>query len=174
MTAIDDTPTNLNYLTPLNFKFAIKRAPHVEFFIQKISIPSIVLVEVDAPSPLVKIPYPGDHINYGNLEITFKVDEKLQNYLEIHNWLRALGKPTSTDEYAAIEANPSWTGKGIYSDITLSILSNIKTINYDVTFVDAFPIGVSSVTFNTTDEDVQYVEASATFKYSYYNISQSV
>ena len=173
MTAINDTPTNLNYLSPLNFQFQIKKAPHVNFFIQKVNIPSLTLKSVIIPNQFAPVPYPGEHLDYGELKITFKVDELLQNYLEIHNWIRYIGK-LDYGEYANIEKNPSWTGDGIYSDITVSVLSNIKTINYDATFTDAYPVDLSDITFNTTDEDVKYIEASATFKYTYYNISQTI
>ena len=174
MSAIDDTPQNLNYLSQLNFKFLIKKAPNVNFFIQKVSTPRILLKEVNTPNPFVKIPYPGEHLDYANLDLTSIIDEKLQNYLEIHNWIRALGKPTDYSEYAKIEQKPSWTGDGIYSDVTLSILSNIKTINYDITFIDAYPIGLSGITFNTTDTDVKYLTATASFKYTYFDISKTI
>ena len=39
-------------------------------------------------------------------------------------------------------------------------------------FKDAFPLSLSSVDFDTTDEDVSYVEASASFRYVYYEISK--
>lgn len=174
MSAIDNTPTNLNYLSQLNFKFLIKKAPHVNFFIQKVSIPKIFLKEVDTPNPFVKIPYPGEHIDYENLDITFIVDENMQNYLEIHNWIRGLGKPHDFNEYANIQNKPSWTGDSIYSDITLSILSNIKTINYDITFIDAYPISLSGISFTTVDKDIKYLTASVLFKYTYFDIFKTI
>ena len=40
---LDQTPSNRNFLSPLNFKFTIKKAPHVNFFIQKVNVPQIIL-----------------------------------------------------------------------------------------------------------------------------------
>jgi len=174
MTAIDNTPTNLNYLASLNYKFLIKRAPHVNFFIQKVSVPDISLPQVETPNPFVSIPYPGDHIKYEPFSVTFKVDEDLQNYLEIHNWIRSLGKPTKFEEYAAIKNKPIWTGESITSDITISILSNIKNFNYDVTYIDAFPISLTGLEFNTTTSDVPYLEATCKFRYTYYDIAKTI
>ena len=77
---LDQTPSNRNFLSPLNFKFTIKKAPHVNFFIQKVNVPQIILKPPIAGNPFTNIPYPGDHIDYSTLEITFKVDEDLQNY----------------------------------------------------------------------------------------------
>ena len=43
--------------------------------------------------------------------------------------------------------------------------------NYEITYTDAFPISLSDITFNTTENTVNYIEASATFKYTYYTIT---
>jgi len=44
--------------------------------------------------------------------------------------------------------------------------------NYEIVYADAFPITLSGLNFNTTDTDIRYVEASATFRYTYYTISK--
>ena len=171
MTAIDNTPSNKNFLSPLNFKFTIKKAPHVNFFIQKVNIPDLGLKPVVTSNPMVNIPLIGDHLDYGLLNITFKVDEDLQNYLELHNWMKALGKPKDFVERKAIREKPSYTGDGETSDISLMVLSSTKMANYEIIFADAHPISLTGANFNTTDDDVNYIEASASFKYTYYDIN---
>jgi hypothetical protein len=170
MSAIDNTPSNRNFLSPLNFKFQIKKAPHVNFFIQKVNIPAINLSPAVSPNPFVNIPLPGDHLSYGELEITFKVDEDLQNYLEIHNWITALGKPEEFEQYKNIADKKEWTGEGIYSDISVIVLSSTKSANYEIVYVDGYPVSLSGLEFNTIDSDVNYITATASFKYTYYNI----
>lgn len=172
MSAIDNTPTNKNFLSPLNFKFQIKKAPHVNFFIQKVNIPDIKLISPEYPNPFVNAPIPGEHLTYGILDITFKVDEDLQNYLEIHNWIKALGKPQNYDQYKTIQDKKPGTGDGIYSDISLMVLSSTKMANYEIVFMDAFPVNISSVVFNTTDNDVNYIEAAASFRYTLFDINK--
>ena len=170
MSALENTPTNPNFLSPLNFKFSIKRAPHINFFIQKIGIPSISLPTYESPNPFVKIPEPGEHLDYGDLQITFRVDENIQNYLEIHNWLRALGKPKDFKEYRTLSQNPAYTGDGIRSDISLLILSSAKVPNYELTFTEAYHKYLRELVFDTTKSDVEYIEATATFKYLLFEI----
>ncbi len=170
MSAIDNTPTNRNFLSPLNFKFQIKKAPHVNFFIQKVNIPSINLPPAVSPNPFVNIPLPGEHLTYGELNITFKVDEDLQNYLEIHNWITGLGKPEEFEQYKNIADKKEWTGEGIYSDISVIVLSSTKSANYEIVYVDGYPVSLSGLEFNTIDSDVNYITATASFKYTYYNI----
>lgn len=172
MSAIDNTPSNKNFLSPLNFKFQIKKAPHVNFFIQKVNIPDVKLISPEYPNPFVNAPIPGEHLTYGILDITFKVDEDLQNYLEIHNWVKALGKPQNYDQYKTIQDKKPGTGDGIYSDISLMVLSSTKMANYEIVFMDAFPVNISSVVFNTTDNDVNYIEASASFRYTLFDINK--
>ena len=174
MSLIDNTPINRNFLSPLNFKFTIKKAPNVNFFIQKVNIPSVTLGAPVSNNPFVKIPYPGDHLEYGELSITFKVDEDLQNYLEIFNWITSLGKPQSWQQRADIQAIASYTGDGVYSDISVIALNSKKNANYETIYVDAFPVNISPVVFNTTDTDVDYISASATFKYTYFTIAKIV
>lgn len=172
MTALDTIPENKNFLSPLGFKFQVKKCPTVNFFVQTVNIPSIVLPDTYAPNPFVKIPYSGEHITYGDLTLTFKVDEDLVNYLEIHNWIKALGFPDKFDQYDVINRKPIMSGEGIRSDISLLVLSSSRNPTYDITFKDAFPVSLSGVEFDTRTQDVQYVTATTTFKYISYEINQ--
>lgn len=172
MSVIDNTPSNKNFLSPLNFKFNLKRAPHVNFFIQKVNVPALNLPSVTFPNPMVNIPLSGEHLTYGDLDITFKVDEDLQNYLELHNWIKDLGKPINFDGYKKLLEKREYTGEGQRSDISLMVLSSTKSANFEIVFTDAHPVALSGLVFNTTDETVNYIEASATFKYTYYEISK--
>ena len=171
--SIDDTqPENRNYLSPLNYRFLIKKSPNVNFFVQKITVPGINAPSTGYPNPFVKIPVPGEHLEYQPLEITFKVDEDLADYREIHKWIKLLGKPKNFDEYAKINKVPLETGEGKFSDITVMILTGNKRPNYEFLFVDAFPVYLSDMEFNTTDSDVNYISATARFLYTYYDINK--
>lgn len=171
MTAIDNTPANRNFLSPLNFKFQIKKTPHVNFFVQKVNIPSVAIPTPSPNNPFVKTPIPGEHVNFGYLKLTFKVDEDLQNYLEIFNWLMGLGKPENFEQYKTIQNKSIISGEGIYSDISLIVLASTKMPNYEIVYTDAFPVELSEVVFNTTDSTVNYLEATATFEYTYFTIT---
>jgi hypothetical protein len=170
MSAIDNTPVNKNFLSPLNFTFILKRSPSLNFFVQKINLPGISLNAINTDSPLLRIPYGGDHIEYENLSVTFKVDEDFQNYLEIHNWIRGLGYPVDQTEYAALTNVNISSGLGTKSDIAIVIANGLKNANIEISFKDAFPIDLSELVFEVTDTDVNYVTATATFSYVYFDI----
>jgi len=171
MTVLSNIPENRNFLSQLNFEFKIKKAPSVNFFIQKINLPSIFVKSVDVGNPFVVAPYTGEHVTFGELNIVYKVDEDLINYLEIWNWIIAYGKPESFEQYKEIQNHPQYTGDGIYSDVSLLIQNNNKMINYEITFIDAFPIRLGDLTLNTVDLDVKYLTVEAAFKYTHYKIT---
>lgn len=172
MTAITDTPINKNFLSPLGFRFAIKKLPNVNFFVQKANIPGIQIASQPAAgNPFTKIPYAGDHIEYNEFQLTFRVDEDLQNYMEIHNWIKGLGFPEDFKEYADLANQKPMSGLGVKSDASLIITTNGKSPNYECVFEDAFPVNLSDLNFDTTDETVEYIEATATFFYTLYKIS---
>lgn len=170
MSATDNTPLNKNFLSPLDFNFKIKKTPHVNFWVQKVNIPSITLPSPIVANPLVRVPYHGEHLLFGDLTVTFKVDEDLQNYLELYKWIRALGPLETREEFKQIQDVPQTSGDGILSDVSLTVLSSTKMPNYEIVYVDAFPTFLGEITFNTTEKTINYIEATAVFKYNYFTI----
>ena len=85
--------TNKNFLSPIGFVFLLEKAKKVSFLCQRASIPELNVGDIQVPTRgLVRVPIEGN-IEYGDLTLEFIVDEDLRNYMEIHNWLRALGSP---------------------------------------------------------------------------------
>ena len=174
MSAIEDTPQNKNFLVPLNFVFQIKNTPNVNFFCQKCEVPGIVLPSPKSANPFVNIPHPGDQLEYGKkLKIEFKIDEDMTNYLEIHNWLTGLGKPISFAQRLNLENDIKFKGSGITSDISVFLLNQTKTPNITITFLDAFPVSLSGLSLDTTNENVTFLTATAEFEYLYYTIAKT-
>jgi hypothetical protein len=168
MSAITRQPTNRNFLSPLGFRFVLLKAPGVEYFIQSINIPSINLGVANVPTPFVRMPFAGDHLEFGELTISFKIDEDMKNYLEIYNWMIGLGFPDKFDQYKAISNTP--TKDGVYSDASLVILTSSKNPNIEVKFKNMFPISLDPIQFDTTQTDVEYVSTTATFKYQSFEV----
>jgi hypothetical protein len=171
MTALNETPTNTNLLSPLVFKFQIKRAPEVTFFVQNVNLPGISGFPPEFPTPLVRVPQVHDHLQYDDLMINYKVDEDMRNYTLLHDWIRGIGFPTDHSEYAALKNQPVASGLGLKSDCSLFVLNSARNVNIEITFYDAFPLAISSLIFDTTLTDVLTLEAAATFTYTYYDIN---
>ena len=122
-------------------------------------------------NPFTKIPYAGDHLNFGPLAIEYKIDEDFANYFEIYNWLEGLGFPETYAQYAKLDTESNkLIGEGLRSDISLMILNAVKETNLEIVFHDALPTSISSLVFNTTDPDVDYLSCMVTFDYTFYKI----
>jgi hypothetical protein len=167
---------NRNFLSPTGFKFTLTRTPKVAFFCNQANIPDLNLGVAVQPSYLKDLDTPGDKIVFGDLNLRFLVDENLENYMEIQNWIRGLGYPedlnqfTKLQETGLVQGNYLKDRQNIYSDGTLQVLSSSQLPNFQVSFKDLFPYSLSTVTFDSTDTDIQYFTADVGFKYTVYNI----
>jgi hypothetical protein len=117
----------------------------------------------DVDTPFTKIPFPGTKLTFGNLQVTFKVDENMLNYLEIYSWLRDVGFPDNFAQYSNIEGQQMTSGNGVFSDFTLIVLSSAMNPNMEITFFDCFPVDLSELEFDSTLSDVDYLTATVTF-----------
>ena len=113
---------NRNFLAPTGFKFQLNRTPKVTYFGNAVNIPAIDLGVAEQPTYLRDIPLPGDKLQFADFSLRFLVDEGLENYMEIQNWIRGLGVPESLNEIRELQkGNPnietsSSGGMDIYSD----------------------------------------------------------
>ena len=168
---------NRNFLSPIGFKFSLKRSPGVAYFCNEANIPDMSLSIAEQPTYLRNIPLPGDKIEFGDLSLRFMVDEDLTNYMEIQNWIRGLGYPEAISQYSELEdkayIKQTFGNKrqDVYSDGTLQILSNNLVPKFQVLFDDLFPYSLSTVTFDATDTDIEYFTADVAFKYTIYNLT---
>jgi hypothetical protein len=169
---------NRNFLSPTGFKFTLTRFPKVSFFCNEANIPEMTLGIANQPSYLKDIDIPGDKIIFGDLNLRFLVDESLENYNTIQNWIRGLGYPEKLDQFADLNnaeayggANYVQKGLNIYSDATLQVLTSSQIPNFQVQFKDLFPYSLATLTFDATQTDIQYFTADVSFKYTIYNIT---
>lgn len=163
---------NRNFLSPVGFKFTLAKEPKVAFFCNSARIPDISLQLNQQPSYLKDIDIPGTKILYGDLNIQFLVDENLVNYMLVHNWITGLGFPETTEQYAKLTTDEKGNRNPLaaFSDGSLHILESNYNTNAIVKFKDLFPVSLTSLDFRTTDTDIQYFTAEATFKYTIYNV----
>lgn len=165
-------PENLNPLSPNGYMFSIEKLPSLSFFCQQVTLPAVSLPEAMQLNPFVKIPVAGDQLDYGMLTVEFLVDEKMENYKAIHHWITSLGFPESYEEYTNFLDEAKIPGLSeiakSYSDGTLTILGNNNVPIQTVQFKDLIPSSLESLTFLSTNQDVQYLVGSASFQYSYY------
>ena len=131
----------------------------------------------------------GDKVTFENLSISFIVDEYLENYTELHNWLIGIGFPKNRTQFSTFRSSTSNTSSGgtggnndigvvgnpvadkpFYSDATLSILSNKNNPIVNVLFRDLYPVAMSALEYNQAATDVEYLSASVDIAYQIYDI----
>jgi len=175
-TAFDNQIGNRNFLSPVGFKFTLAKEPKVAFFCNSVRIPEISLGTAIQPSYLKDIDVPGDKLQYGDFSLRFLVDENLENYMKIHNWLTGLGSPETLEQFKNLTTNTSSSDRDEklqFSDGSLHILnSNYRDVAI-VKFIDLFPTFLTSLEFEANDNDINYFTAEVTFKYTVYNILAS-
>jgi|TARA_R100000084_G_C4606758_1_gene125998 hypothetical protein len=167
---------NRNFLQPQGFRFSIARAPKVSFFGNAVNIPGMTLRTTIQPNYLRDIPVPGEIIDFEDLTLNFLVDEELQNYIEIQNWMRGLGFPESLEEIYNFQDEKVGSVRdnsgtmNLFSDGTLTILDSMQNENFKVKFQDMFPFALSTIQFDATMQDTEYFTAQVSFKYLNYTI----
>ena len=163
---------NRNFLAPVGFKFTLAKYPKVDFFSNSARIPELSLGTAIEPSYLKDIDIPGEKLTYGDLTIRFLVDENMENYVAMHNWLKGIGFPETPQQFKdQITDNEGIIDqKLVFSDGSLHILnSNFQDVAI-VKFNDLFPVGLTSLEFDATETDINYFTAEATMRYTVYNI----
>jgi len=190
-TALQRQPTSLDFANGTQFRFNILRLPNVEYFVTGVNLPGISFSgEANINTRYKSISMMGDVLDYSDLEITFAVQENYANYKEIHDWMTGIGFPKDNDqfgnavtEYADLtpgsnpsttDANRAGTGKtpvnpsSLFSDASLTLLTNKNNPTLKVSFKNIHPINLSSLAFNTQITDTEPLTATATFRYHLY------
>lgn len=165
-------PANINPLSPNGYMFTLQRLPELSFFCQEVSLPSITLPEATQLNPFSKIPLSGDQIDFDTLRVQFLIDENMGNYRAIHDWIVGLGFPENNSQYTQVINDAPILGANEVarssSDATLIILGNNNQPIQVIQFADCVPESLESITFTSTNQDVQYLIGSASFRYTYY------
>ena len=163
---------NRNFLSGVAFKFNLSKFPKVDFFSNSARIPELSLELAQQSSYLKNIAVPGERLTYGDFTLRFLVDENMENYVSVYNWLKGLGFPETTQQFRDVttDSKGQRDPKEAFCDGTLRILnSNYREVG-KVKFNDLFPTSLTSLDFDATATDVQYLTAEATFKYTIYDL----
>lgn len=183
---IIDHDIGYDYVKPNGFRMLFNSMPHVSYFCQSANIPGFDGGSATFPTPFQDIPISGDKGIFEPLKITFIIDAKLLNFIELRNWLVGMNFPDSNQQfidYKTANTNNSLLTHprtingiiaadetGLYTDATLTILTAKNNAFALLLFHDIFPRSLSSVELETTVTGIEYLVASATFSYQTYTV----
>lgn len=128
--------------------------PGVQFQVQQFVIPSSAIgISETRHNFGTPIQVPGTTFNTQPLQFSWILEESMESYFEVYNWLITLVNPSELNS------------ETITSDCSILIYNNnnrlIKTIN----FSDAFPEALSEISLDTTQERDEPVIVNATFNF---------
>ena len=191
-------PTVFDYATGTQWRLTFNRIPKTTWFCVSANVPGITLGESSYPTPMADMFVTGDKLTFETLNITFLVDEELQNYREIWDWLVGMGAPKQHSEWtttltkgdgittnftsvgsddeidprtASVMQQGTSTEANLYSDAVLIIYNSKNTAKVEVKFKDMFPTSLSGLDYSQELTDVEYFKATASFRYLYYEFA---
>ena len=146
-----------NFLNPSSFVLTLdtQQFSGAEFTIQTMMLPDVSATGAELNYQQINVGRAGDKITFGTFEISYLIDEDLLNYKEIFDWMKS-----------NVETNHTATNH--VRDLTLTVMNSANNVTKQIKFVDAYPTSLSSIPFDITTTDVEYLTAVVSFSYSYY------
>jgi len=162
---------NFNYLQPTSFKLVIDRRnyPNLEFFCQSVTHPGMIMNPVELGIPrLAGLPIPGESLTFNELSTNILLDENLNAYSEMYNWiLRLINNNMGSGGRGNIATD---TNTPTYADITLSILSSHNNQTKQVRYLDCIPTSLGDIQFESTADGQTFITFAATFRFNYFKL----
>ena len=165
MAAVSKLPDNLSYLSPVGFRFAIQKLPAVNYFCQAANIPGLSTNAIPIELPVSRMYVEGLTPDFEDLTIRFVVDEYMKNWQEIYDWIIGLSPSSSLEQRAEYLRTEEKVSTGI-----LTLLTGSMNPQMEFHFLDAFPTNLTALDFDSSQTDVEYLSATATFRYQRYEI----
>lgn len=131
------------------FSLIIPTLPHVEFFLQTFSLPSVSVNEVSVPTRLVDYNGIGEKLNYAPFNVTFIVDKYSRNWASVFNWMKEM----------------TVNGSTVDKDTDIVLMLDGKEF---LRFYGAWPTQLSGLNLDSTAKEFTYVKAQVTFNYDYF------
>lgn len=153
-----------NFLQNNAFIFTLPRLGETSFRVISLEFPEIVVPPAQGGTTGSTQYHPGTFNEFGDLSLEFIVDENMLNYEELYRWITQLRFPGT-------EFTPKTDFEvPLVADGVLVTLTNSSQPNRVFMFKDMFPIALSGFKFVTTEDNVDNIICTATFKFSYFTL----
>jgi|TARA_R100000030_G_scaffold79048_2_gene61986 hypothetical protein len=159
---VSNQPTTTNYLYQTFYRFSIKRLPRINYFAQKVTLPEFASVgAIQQPTRFSAVNHPSTKVSFANLNLEFIIDEKLENWRELYNWMRTIYLVNSYDDFEDKDTTH-------FTEGSLHILNSAMVPTQEIRFHNLLPISLSGIEFDSTDPDLAPRTATATFAFDFY------
>jgi len=152
-----------NNLSQVNrFEFVFSNLPNITYTLNEVILPGLSTNNPEVPTVLNPVYYGGDKTVFEPLTVNFYVQEDFANYLEIHDWIRAITFPSSFSDRKNLERFEGTNHSGF-----LTINDSYNRPLYRFHFENIMPNNISGLQLMSLDANEIF--ASATFNYTIYH-----
>lgn len=103
-------------------------------------------------TPIKEIFYPGNSLEFSDLNIRFQLEEDYTNWKIIMDWIY------DNKNFNSVIANQ------IFSDVSIQFADSKKNFIYSIELTDCFPYEISSIDFSTRITEIDPLEFDVMFK----------
>ena len=116
----------------------------------------------------------GDTVTYENFDMTFLVDEKLENYRQLYDWMINIGFPDNHSQFRREDRrDQSGFQRGgdreLYDDLMITVLSSKNNPIVRVRLYEAWPVQLSGLEYTQTGTDTEYLTCDVSWAYQTYD-----
>lgn len=148
------------------FKISFSRLPNISFYAQRLNLPGIQLDAINVGTPFSYMREPGDKLLFDKLTMDFKLDENLDCYFEIFNWMNALGFPESFEQYEQVGREDT------FGNATVHIGNNNGLKGVKATYYNLFPVALTNIQLDATIQQPQFIDCQVQFSFDYYRLER--
>jgi hypothetical protein len=135
-------------------KITIPKFPDVAIYAQNFALPGVRTLNPQLQGPQARTPLGPTGIQYDPLRIEFLIGENFSGYIAIIQWLQNSRTMRHSD---------------IFSDATISLLTNSKVQFQDISFRDIIPVSCEQIPFDIRLPEPKPLVAVATFDFTDFN-----
>lgn len=168
LSTLTTVPMNTSMLQPTKFTFIFPNLPFARYFCQNVSVPGVSTSAISMPTPFTNAYHHGTTLSYDDFSINAIIDEDMRVWEETYNWIKALTRPTSYQEYIKNRTN----GGEPYQDAILTINTNANIPNLRIKFTNCHPVSLGAVAFNVSETAETILTADITFRYDYFTFDR--
>jgi hypothetical protein len=149
-----------------NYTLVLERIKGVTYGLQTCELPAITLSErTISTAPMLDYQTPGEKLIFDKLNISFIVDDNLDNYMEIVDWLWECVNPNKGASRV--------TERELTSDAMLTVYNKHKVAVRHFRFHDAYPAMLGPLMFSNAGQTNNHITCTLTMSYSHYHNEES-
>ena len=151
-----------NFFNSSKYQIVLSRLPDVELFCRQVSLPDVSIAYFELNGHLA-----GDddmpscsEITYGDLTVTFIIDENMENYISVLKWLKTISPDDDLDNIYP-ESTPDY--EDIYTTtVTVFIKNNNQETIGEFNYGRCIPVSLSGLELNVSEDAI--MTANLTFR----------